>query len=1194
MVTQVDGPQGDATGRTRRRGRLGHVALALTICVARPCPALGQDAPTASTPDQDAAVAAALAATAKLNTQLTELYRAGDVAAAIPLAREVVALREKALGKDHLAVAMSLSNLALFLAKTRSFVEARAVFERILDIRERALGPDDILTGATVSSLGVLRYLQGDFRGARPLLERALRLRETRLGPDHLDVAESLNQLAMALKAQGLNAAARPLYERALAIRERELGGQHPKVAESLNNLGVLLDDLGEYDAAKARFDRALEIDEAVLDADDPQLATTLSNLAVLLDEQGDGARARPLHERALAIREGALGRDHPDVAASLSNLAVSLAEQGAIAEARPLQARALAIWEQALGPDHPDVAGGQCNLGRLIASDGSPGEGRVLLERALQTWERSLGGDHPHVATCLNNLAHLLVAEGENAKALPLLERALAISETAFGRDALPVATVLNNVAVLLRDAGALARARQLQERSLRIWEDALSKNHPDVAFCLVNLARLAEGQGALAEARPLYERALVMTEAHARGQLSALTTRQRLGLLRSTRFTLDDWVRLAPRVGRSGYPEVLRLRGLVSRAEAAERVVSRRAGAADRRRLEALTEAERRVTHLANAIPASREPDVRGAWQKAYAAAAAERERRTLELAQHLAPLRIALDRLELALGDIQAQLQPDEALVDLLRSDDHYFAWIVRATGEPVRVDVGRADRIEAACGEFLSSITSDLDDPAAGATLRTVAWGPIEARLGDGVRRIVICPDAALAAIPFAALPGRAAGRALLDDYAISYVMQPQDLVPSRDVGPRGTGAVVVGGVDYDHADVEPTPGPRAAGPPPRGDATRAPRGGEFVPIPGTKAEAERLAERFGAARTALLRGPAATESRLRVATSGTRFVHIATHGFAREDLLAGLYARRIDETFTSAGMERQLAVGHDPMLLSGLALAGANPRAGGGGDDGILTALEASYLDLDGVELVTLSACETARGTVESGEGVQGLVSAFQMAGARRVIASLWRVDDEATRQLMEGVYERILRQDRPLPPADALGAAALALRSWKNAAWGGAVRGAAVLGGVRRVRAMKPLPRTSESAWRREPEPTTTTMNSSAAATLAELGVSGQRRRPRVRGGRQSRQGGRGPGPPRAGPRVRSGRGPGRAGSCCRRASRDARPWADDRALRRRGVRSARRTRWGSSTPAARRWRRGSRRGAAPARAWGS
>jgi CHAT domain-containing protein len=123
-----------------------------------------------------------------------------------------------------------------------------------------------------------------------------------------------------------------------------------------------------------------------------------------------------------------------------------------------------------------------------------------------------------------------------------------------------------------------------------------------------------------------------------------------------------------------------------------------------------------------------------------------------------------------------------------------------------------------------------------------------------------------------------------------------------------------------------------------------------------------------------------------------------------------------------------------------MLLSALAMAGANPRNGGGGDDGILTALEASYLDLDGVELAVLSACETARGTTPSGEGVQGLVQAIQMAGARHVMASLWRVDDTATRLLMDRFYALYLDKEHPRPPSEALRQASLWLRDWKDAA----------------------------------------------------------------------------------------------------------------------------------------------------------
>lgn len=117
-----------------------------------------------------------------------------------------------------------------------------------------------------------------------------------------------------------------------------------------------------------------------------------------------------------------------------------------------------------------------------------------------------------------------------------------------------------------------------------------------------------------------------------------------------------------------------------------------------------------------------------------------------------------------------------------------------------------------------------------------------------------------------------------------------------------------------------------------------------------------------------------------------------------------------------------------------MVLAGLALAGANPRAGGGDDDGLLTALEVTYLDLRGCRRVVLSACQTALGEAAPGEGVLGLVQGFQIAGAKDVVASLWEVDDAATRLLMERFYALTQRTAEPVSTAEALRQAALWLR----------------------------------------------------------------------------------------------------------------------------------------------------------------
>jgi CHAT domain-containing protein len=135
----------------------------------------------------------------------------------------------------------------------------------------------------------------------------------------------------------------------------------------------------------------------------------------------------------------------------------------------------------------------------------------------------------------------------------------------------------------------------------------------------------------------------------------------------------------------------------------------------------------------------------------------------------------------------------------------------------------------------------------------------------------------------------------------------------------------------------------------------------------------------------------------------------RILHIASHGFFLSDqqLTEALAKRR---GLSSA----PLAATENPLLRSGIALAGANERSSGE-DDGILTALEATQLDLSGTELVVLSACDSGVGEVQNGEGVYGLRRAFALAGAQTQVNSLWKVSDEDTRTLMVDYYRRLLQ-----------------------------------------------------------------------------------------------------------------------------------------------------------------------------------
>jgi CHAT domain-containing protein len=182
---------------------------------------------------------------------------------------------------------------------------------------------------------------------------------------------------------------------------------------------------------------------------------------------------------------------------------------------------------------------------------------------------------------------------------------------------------------------------------------------------------------------------------------------------------------------------------------------------------------------------------------------------------------------------------------------------------------------------------------------------------------------------------------------------------------------------------------------------------------FTPLPSTADEVRAIAAELPGA--SVLLAAQATESAVKAARP-PRILHIATHGFFLPDQPepppAGRAANASSEPTpkqVAAALQRE-----NPLLRAGLALAGANARASGLKEDGILTALEASGLDLYGTRLVVLSACETGLGDAVYGDGVYGLRRALVIAGAETQVMSLWQVDTGRTRELMVGYYEKLL------------------------------------------------------------------------------------------------------------------------------------------------------------------------------------
>jgi CHAT domain-containing protein/tetratricopeptide (TPR) repeat protein len=980
-------------------------------------------------------------------------------AAAKPLAERALAIRLKALGPDHPDYARSLHALAVVVWDLGDLGAAMTLLERSVAICEKALGPDHPLVASRLRNLGNVRWAMGDDGGARPLLERSLAIREKALGPEHPDVAWSLDSLAVLQRDLGEYAEARALEERAVAILEKALGAESPNVATSLDGLGALLWQMGELTAARSALERSLAIRAKVAGSHNTDYALALSNLGLALYFMGDYAAARSYHERALAIRQDVMGSDNADVAASLNNLALVLIETGEYAAASAMSERAVAIFEKigsSASPDFPKIvntlAGAQQRMGDFAAA-------KATYERALTLWERVGGADLPDKALDQDGLADVLAETGDQAGARLLYERALASRERIFGPDHAAAAVSLNNLANLDWEMGRIPEAldrslraeaivrRQFQQTARSLSErEALTYD-----FCPVSM------RGRLKFRTSGMDVALsVLASSSFAGRSGGTVRRVWDELVRSRALVLDEMASRHRAVLRKESPEVVSLGAALEAA---------------RNRLARLVVSGPGPDHPEQYRHSLQETlEVKERTERALA-------EKSLAYRQELQKGRVGLEEIQRALppgsalvayalysrlpASSKGSTGPSERIPS-------YLCMVLKqGDKDPSIVPLGPAARVDplvrawreaaALAPRSLSGVggREEAKYRETGEALRRAVWDPLVRGLG-GARQVFVVPDGTLSLVSLAALPA-ASDRYLVETGPLlHYLSAERDLVRSEKPATRGTGLLIVGAPDYDSGPATLALAPAGGAPQPNlesSGAQTAPamtpigaaasgtaagraalyRGAgsgcpdlhamKFRPLPSSWVEAQEIASLWtaemgqgrGAKQNVLsLTGAQAGEATLKSSIAGRRVVHLATHGFVSPGECSSEAGVGRGKSSAEGRAVLRQAIADNPLLLSGLALAGANHREdrGGeqGGEDGILTAEEIASLDLSGVEWAVLSACETGVGKVQAGEGVLGLRRAFEVAGAGTLIMSLWSVEDEAAREWMKSLY----------------------------------------------------------------------------------------------------------------------------------------------------------------------------------------
>jgi len=979
---------------------------------------------------------------------LAELYRmTGRYAEAEPLYKRSLEIREKTLGKDHLDVATTLNSLGLLYYNTGRYVEAESMYKRSLEIREKKLGEVHPYIAVSLNNLALLYQTTGRYAEAESLYKRSLDIKGRTLGEDNLDLVITLNNLASLYQATARYAEAEPLYKRSLEIREKVLGKDHPEVALILNNLALLYTQMGRYSEAEPLYKKSIEIDEKALGKDHPELAINLGNLAWLYLDTGRYAEAEPLYKRSLEIREKVFGKQNLAVAESLTSLGLLYVTIGRHKEAEALVKRSLEIRVELLGSEHPDVAVSLCNLATIYSETRRYAEAETLLRKALEIDEKALGKDHIALTLILNNLGALHSSTERYAEAETLLKRALQINESVLGANHFAVARNSENLAYVYGKTGRYAEVEPLLKRSVEIKTKLLGKDHPEVGLTLNGMAFLYAFTDRHFESHSMFTQAISIEEKKRENVFSAFSEKQKMSYMEQNNWIVHGFIihtalylQQYNNAVINTFDTWLRWKGTVMEAQGRYTdAITHPDEPEINRRFEELTNLRREIARFQLLGPGKMNlEDYRRRLEEL------ERKKELLEVELYTLSKDFAFEKMvgradTKRISEVISKNGADSIYIDFGHVNlydfrgirvfgSRYLAFVLLPAKDPIvkLIDLAESKDVDRHIKAYLEEINRakeygelprDRILKAEAKALYELLLKPIEAEI-KGKKHLYISPDGNLNLIPFEVLT-TPEGKYLMEDYNITYIAAGRDIIRFMDATVAKGEPVIMADPDYDMGLQEKVKVARDMGIiETRGAAplSRDAKDMRFKRLPDTKQEANAiegiLKEKYKA-NVRNYQDKKALEEVLFKAKE-PRVLHLATHGYFLRDeevktqpQIMGFISQE-REKFVDLGIE-------NPMLRSGIVLAGVNASLREGRDDGVVSAEKILGLRLKGTDLVVLSACETGVGDVKSGEGVFGLKRSFILSGAKTVVMSLWSIPSKETTELMMDFYTLMVR-----------------------------------------------------------------------------------------------------------------------------------------------------------------------------------
>jgi len=756
-------------------------------------------------------------------------------------------------------------------------------------------------------------------------------------------------------------------------------------------DLGLLYSTMGRYNSAEYYTSEALAIREQTLGKDSKAYASSLNNMAVLYQETARYNESEKYFEEALKTVKEQLGPESNEYAIVLNNQAILLAQIGRTEQAVTKLNSAIAILEMLKKKNTRDQVGFQSNLALLYQQTGKFAEAEAIYLKL----EKALGSKDPFYAGVLNNLALLYIQMGQTDKVENYLKRSAEVYKARFGNQNPNYAKVLNDLGNFYRMEGRFPEAEQNLTESLAIRSTALDTNHPDYVKSQEDLAILYWKKGDLAKADANYKVAMdksldfinryfpPMSEAEKTKYWDVLQPR----FQRYYNYCLEASAG-NPVVVQTMYDYQMATKGLLLNSTNKIKKAIFSSGNNDLIK-DYVAWLDKKET-LARYYSLSKED----LTNQKIDLPALEKEANDMErsLSQRSTDFSQGYAADKLSFTQVTSLLSDQEAVIEFIRirsfdkdfTQESKYAALVLTKGAtvPKLIVLDNGNQLETRYAKFYRNA---IQQKSADTYSYDQFWARIDPALA-GKKTIYISADGVYNQISLNTLK-KTDGDYLLNRYDLVLVGNSKDVIALKNQKPVATkkNAFLLGFPDYG------------------GDAVAA--------LPGTKIEIENISKilKTGSYQVTPYLQKAATEAAIKT-LKGPALVHIATHGYFQADVEQA-----------AAGVHTENAK-NNPLLRSGILLAGASPTLKGevmpnleSNDNGVLTAYEAMNLNLEGTDLIILSACETGLGDVRAGEGVYGLQRSFQVAGAKALVMSLWKVDDAATQALMTNFYTNLAK-----------------------------------------------------------------------------------------------------------------------------------------------------------------------------------